>query len=426
MANKNVFVIGRDDLNFAKLKSLERGSEYRFHAVLDFEQVQGQRALPVIEILRRTDAEISAFKGSIDAIISLWDFPVSCLLPILCERFKVCSPSLTSVIKCHHKYWSRLEQSKAVPECTPRFARVDPCDDHALDKIKLDFPFWLKPVKAFRSQLAFKIEDARAFNEAIRIIREKIPRFAEPFDFFLEQLSMPDEVAGTHGGFCVAEAMLSGRQGALEGFVHDGEAHVYGVIESVKEQGRNPFSRFQYPSTLPATIQRRAGEIASKAVLAIGLDHSPFNVEFFYDEARDQILLLEINPRISLSNSDMFEKVDGLPNQKIMVEAALGRRPAFPHGEGAFTCAGKFFLRRYEDALVTAVPDTPEIERIEQQIPGTIIKLGVSPGVRLSELQDQDSYSFELADIYVGGQSQEEMVRNYHKCAQALRFEFAE
>jgi biotin carboxylase len=426
MSAKNIFVIGRDDLNFAKLESLARAGDYRFHAVLDFEQVQGEHALPVHEILRRAEAEIAAFKGRVDAIISLWDFPVSCLLPILCERFGVPTPPLESVIKCHHKYWSRLEQQRVAPGSTPRFATVDPFDDRTLDKIELDFPFWLKPIKAFRSQLAFKIVDAGAFEQAIQVIREKIPRFAEPFDFFLQRLSMPAEVAGVHGGFCIAEEVLAGRQGALEGYVYQGEAEVYGVIESVKEPGRSPFSRFQYPSTLPTSVQERAGEIAKQVVLAIGLDPSPFNVEFFYHEEQDRISLLEINPRISLSNSDMFEKVDGLPNQKIMVEAALGRRPQFPHREGPFGYAGKFFLRKYEDACVTAVPSRAEIKRIEGQVPGSMIKVGVSERVRLSELQDQDSYSFELADIYVGGASVDEMEKNYRKCAKALKFSFSE
>lgn len=168
-----------------------------------------------------------------------------------------------------------------VPDCTPRFAKVDPFDDRPLAKIELEFPFWLKPVKAYRSQLAFKIHNEREFDDSLRIIREKIGRFAEPLDFFLERLTLPDDMAGVHGGFCIAEEVLTGRQGALEGFMCDGEAEVYGFIDSIKEESQNPFSSFQHPSTLPQPAQRAVADVALAAVRAIGLEHSPFNVEFF-------------------------------------------------------------------------------------------------------------------------------------------------
>lgn len=422
---KNIFVIGRDHLNLEKLKSLEGVEHCRFHPVLEFEEVQGEEAYPVEAILNRAGHEVESFTGSVDAIVSLWDFPVGCLLPILCGRFNLTTPSLKSVITCHHKYWSRVEQHKAVPQSTPRFCKVDPFDDNALSDIDIDFPFWLKPVKAFRSQLGFKVSDEGGFNDSIAIVRDKISRFAKPFDFFLERVCMPDDVAGVDGRFCIAEEIISGSQHALEGYVYRGQACVYGMIDSVKDKGRNPFSRFQYPSTLPQGIQQRAGEIAKAAIRAIGLDNSAFNIEFFYDEDQDRVYLLEINPRISLSNSDLFEKVDGRPNQKIMVDLALGQKPDFPHRLGRFKFAAKFMLRKYEDAVVTKIPDVKDLKKIREQIPGTLIELEVEEGDRLSELGDQDSYSYELADIFIGGESEQELMNNYERCVDALHFGFS-
>ncbi len=219
MPRKNVFPIARDCLNLAKLKSLERFGDYRIHPVLDFKDVQGEH--PPAD---HGDPEPG---GTGDRFVfghqgchhHVWDFPVSCLLPILCDRFGVPSPSLESVIKCYHKYWSRIVQRKVAPECTPKFSKVDLNDDQALSKIELDLPFWLKPVKAFRSQLAFKINDERDFHGSTGIIREKIPRFSKPFDFFLERVATPNEIASAHGGFCIAEEVIEGRQGALEGYV---------------------------------------------------------------------------------------------------------------------------------------------------------------------------------------------------------------
>ena len=64
------------------------------------------------------------FDGRIDAIVGYWDFPVSTLVPILGERYGIRSTSLESVVKCEHKYWSRLEQQKVIDR-HPRFGRVD-------------------------------------------------------------------------------------------------------------------------------------------------------------------------------------------------------------------------------------------------------------------------------------------------------------
>jgi hypothetical protein len=47
----------------------------------------------------------------------------------------------------------------------------------------------------------------------------------------------------------------------------------------------------------------------------------------------------------------------------------------------------------------------------------------VQKGMHLSELYGQDSYSFELANIYLGARNQEELLENYHDCLSNLTFE---
>jgi len=42
------------------------------------------------------------------------DFPVSTMLPLICKEFGTRSPSLESLLKCEHKYWSRVEQKKVI------------------------------------------------------------------------------------------------------------------------------------------------------------------------------------------------------------------------------------------------------------------------------------------------------------------------
>jgi len=133
---------------------------------------------PLHELLPKATAQLEAFSGSIDAIVTYWDFPSSTILPILRRRFGLPGTSLEAVLKCEHKYWSRLEQARVAPEHVPRFCALDPFADDPLATIPLAFPFWIKPVKAHSSHLGFKIRDRAEFDRAIGAIRGGIHRLA--------------------------------------------------------------------------------------------------------------------------------------------------------------------------------------------------------------------------------------------------------
>ncbi len=47
----------------------------------------------------------------------------------------------------------------------------------------------------------------------------------------------------------------------------------------------------------------------------------------------------------------------------------------------------------------------------------------VAEGMRLSQLLDRDSYSYQLAVIYTAGRARRELLDNYEKCVQALDFD---
>jgi hypothetical protein len=51
------------------------------------------------------------------------------------------------------------------------------------------------------------------------------------------------------------------------------------------------------------------------------------------------------------------------------------------------------------------------------------VALNVSIGQRLSELLEQDSYSYELADVFIGAQDEDELLRKYERCLEILTFE---
>jgi biotin carboxylase len=425
---KNIFVVGMDDFNHRQLTDLRHAQDYIFHSLGSHQEIKSQERFDIAGYLERAAAVLAMFDGRVDAIVGFWDFPVSTMLPILRRQAGLPGPTLEAVLKCEHKYWSRIVQQAVVPETVPSFCAVDPFAEDAVARCPLDYPFWLKPVKSASSHLGFRVHNEKEFRRSLAAIRAGIDHFAVPFNHILDMAELPPEIALVDGRHCIAESIISsGRQCTLEGYVLDGEVQIYGVVDSVREgRHRSSFARYQYPSILPRPVQQRMVDAATRVLRHIGYDHSPFNAEFYWDSRHRRIRLLEINTRISKSHTPLFKLVDGEYNHAVMIDVALGQRPDFPRRAGRYRVAAKFMLRRTRDGVARSVPGLQQIEAVRRRFPGTEIQLAVNPGMRLSELREQDSYSYEVAVIFMGAASQTELLANYRQVVEMLAFEFVD
>lgn len=422
---KNIFVMGLNDFNRALLQTIRGAEQYRFHTLLENSEVEEPEVYRVEPLLEKARKQLRAFPGSIDAIIGYIDMPVGFMVPILCREFALPTASLESVLVCQHKYWSRLEQSRVLHDHVPAFDLVDPFATDPFRGIKLDYPFWLKPVKSAGSYLGYRIHNRKEFDTRIQTIRENIRRLSEPFNQVLEYATLPDEAADVDFSHCIAEQIVTGRQCTLEGYVYEGQFNVFGAIDSIRHSNNSTFARYEYPSRLPKQIVDRMADLVRHFLAHIGFDNSPFNVEFFWDEARDRIWLLEVNTRISQSHSFMFAMVDGASNHQAMVEVGLDQPPAMPHREGDYRYAAKFFYRKFEDAVVEHAPTPEKVRKIQERIPGTLIKVNVRTGLKLQHLREQDSYSYDIAWIFVAGQTRKNLRARYRECVEALDIRFS-
>ena len=163
--------------------------------------------------------------------------------------------------------------------------------------------------------------------------------------------------------------------------------------------------------------------ITQTVISHIGYDNAPFNIEYFWDKETDRLWLLEINTRISESHCYLFEQVDGVSHHQVAVELAVGRNPIFPFRQGKYNCAAKIFLREWEDAYVEAVPPESVVQSIEQElVPDSKIFIVAQEGKRLSELMDQDSYSYRLALLFVAGTDKQD-IENKRKLIESTLYE---
>lgn len=425
MSTAHIFALGLTDMLREELQTVRGAEDYQFHDLLDRETLVERTDIPFETLLDMARTQLREFDGTVDAIITHWDFPTSLLGPLLAAELGIPAPSLESLVKTEHKFWSRLQQRECIPECVPAFSAFDPFDDDALASIDVPFPFWVKPVKAHSSALGFEVHDEEDFRSAVAEIRENIDEVGGRFDEVLERLDLPPEIADAPGTTCLAEQFVSGVQAAPEGCMFRGEFRVHGVVDMYKDDAGTSFERLDYPAgSVPEQVQRRMIDLTERYLRHVGFDDGCFNSEFMWDRAADQLWLIEVNTRISQSHSDLFAKVDGASNHEVAIGVALGLPPGTPRGKGPFEVAAQCMVFHDDDAVVARVPTEEELTALAEELADARIRLMVQEGDRLSEGPHQDSYRYITAQAYIGAASREELAEKHRTLTSRLRFEF--
>ena len=423
-AKKTIFTVGVAEYNLDLIRAIPGASDWELVPALKKKDVQPPHGrIDFDELYDKAKTIIEDHGGKPDAIIGDLDFPVTALVALLNRAYGLPGATPEAVARCEHKYWMRLIQEKTFPGEVPGFKPVNPFEPEKAAREGLDFPYWLKPVKGHSSVLGFMVEDEGDLNEALHACRQKIHLIGQPFNAFLDKLEDTGEIGDVDGNYAVAEELISAKdQFTLEGYVWQGEPKIYAAVES-RRTGRHgsTFYCFQYPARLSDEVLERATEISKTMLKALDYDGSPFNIEFFHDPETGALHLLEIKARISKSHSPLFRMVDGVTQHKVAIDLALGREPDMPDGEGKDALAGKFILRSFEaDGIVKRVPDAEEIAALERVLPDIDAKVLVEKDTRLSDLFYQESYSYELVDVFLGGSDQEMLEDAYRRAIDSL------
>jgi len=417
---RNILVICPTHRDHRELPLLSPpGTTYLFHdyASTSLEELIGKAsfdgdvaACPLVEI----DRILAKIDGvEIAAVISTDDYPGSALAAALAERLRLPGPDPEVVLVSQHKYLSRVAQAELVPDAVPPFALIDVVDDAVLPD-GLSFPLFVKPVKSFFSIGAEKVA-------SIAELAAALPRWARLDQFFLPLERMLERYAGTGIGTkrLIAEGLLKGEQVTVEGYVHGGEVGIMGVVDSIMFPGTLAFSRFDYPSSLPESVQARMAEIATTLMRGLGFDNGLFNIEMMYDADADRISIIEINPRMASQFADLYEKVDGTSSYAVLLAIAQGDAPAFTRRQGRHRFAASFVLRTFEDCQVAALPTEAELEQLAPLYPDIRVELHATVGRKLSdELQDGHSYRYGIVNL--GGRDRAELLDQFEACRETL------
>jgi biotin carboxylase len=375
-------------------------------------------------------AEARRRRGAVDGVFSSSDYPGAAAAAALAADLGLPGPTPRAVLTAAHKCLARRTQKEAVPEAVPPFALVEP-EDPATWEHGLGYPCFAKPVKGSFSVFARRIggpDELAALLTAPEVLQYR-KQFLQMFDDLLRRFGIAERGRGF-----LCEGLLAGAQATVEGWCGAaGRSGVLGIVDSTFEPGTRSFTRFDYPSRLPAEVQQRMGALALRVAGALGLEHTLFNVELVWDPATGRIGIIEINPRICGQFADLYHKVDGTHGYGVAFDLATGRAPRLRQREGRFAAAASFPLRAFEPARVRRVPDAERLAALAREDPDTLVWIECQSGERLldpgageaerDETDHEDGASHRYAVINLGGDSREHLAARLERLRADLGLE---
>lgn len=353
----------------------------------------------------------------IEGVLSSEDYPGSIFASILTQQHNFIGPSIESILTCQHKYYSRIHQQQIVPEATPPFQLLNFTHYHETE-LTLNFPVFLKPVKSYFSVFANKASTHAEIRALLKT--SQLPSdFLKQFDWFVDRHT----TFKLNTNYLLAEEHLSGIQVTYEGLVHNGECATVGIVDSIMYPNTICFERFEYPSSLPPSVQLRMADIANQFMRGIGFDNGLFNIEFMYNPTNNTIHIIEVNPRLVSQFADLYEKVDGSSNYDHKLNIITRHKPIMHTQRGLHKVATGFVLRTFEDKRVTHTPTQQEQENFYSVFPDGRFYNFTQTGNLLSDTF-QDGKSFRYALIHLGARDKQELIEKFEYAKQLLPYTF--
>ncbi len=278
---------------------------------------------------------------------------------MLAERMGWPGTPVNAVLACQHKLYAREVLDRVCPEANIPFARLDAAYGGPVPQ-DLQYPLFVKPVKAAFSVLAKTVNNTQELHEHTRFRRRElwvIRHLVEPFERVIRD-RLPE--AGTAHSLML-EAPVDAPQYCLDGYVRLGQTVVLGTVGVRTYPGTQAFMGFDYPSNLDEGVQAQAAEVARKFLAAIGFTHGGFNMEFFVEPRTRQVKVIEFNPRMASQFSDLYRRVDGVDLHAIALALSHGQDPkTLPRLAPTAALASSFVYRLFD---ATKRPHHPTVEQ---------------------------------------------------------------
>ena len=333
---------------------------------------------------------------------------------MVAEKLRLPGTPVEAVLACQHKLYAREVLERIAPEANAPFRRLEAAYDADIPE-GLDYPTFVKPVKAAFSVLAAKVHSRRALFEHTRFSRQElwvIRHLVEPFEKVVRN-RLPE--AGTAHSLMLEEC-LRGPQYCLDGYCFDGSFRRLGFVDAIMYPGTDAFMRWDYPSRLPERLQRQAETIAARFLREVGFNHGFFNMEIVVDERSGQLKVVEFNPRMAAQFSDLYARVDGLRLHEMAMALSHGIDPAtLPTAEPTAACASSFVYRSFDPTALVPMPTTSQQRALNAAFPdGLLLQFPKLTSQIQRDFKWLGSYRYGI--LHLGGHDPADLRR---RCEQA-------
>ncbi len=338
---------------------------------------------------------------------------------MLAEKLGLPGTPLTGLLTAQHKYLARQIHRKALPDHVPEFCGFR-YDADVAKAITIDYPVFVKPVKAAFSVLAKRCRDEAELRAHLEFrVWEKfiIKRLTWPF----RRVSVKHIDCEIDADCFIAESCVDNAlQVCVDGYARNGEVHILGTVDSVMYPGTNAFMRFEYPSQLAAQHVEKLEAVAKRAVESVGFTHGLFNVELFLHPQTNRITIIEINPRMAGQFSDLYERVDGKSLWSLELDLALGKTPIWPRRQGTFGSSASFVFREFGDAIKQP-PPAHQQAWLTNTYPDARLFLDIKHSTsRARETKWLGTYRYAL--VHMGGSDHHDLMARFANVCEHLDF----
>ena len=338
---------------------------------------------------------------------------------LLAERMGWPGSPVNAIIACQHKWHARQVLQQVAPEANVPFELLDAAYGAPVPQ-GLTYPMFVKPVKAAFSVLARQVDSHADLHRHTRFGAWElwvIRKLVEPFERMAHQRLVPT-LPTAHR--LMLEAPVQADQFNLDGYVFNGQCHALGVVDALMYPGTQAFMRFQLPTRLPQAVQDRALDVARRFLQAVGFTHGLFNMEFFYNDATDELKVIEFNPRMASQFSDMYRQVTGVCLHELSLALAQGQDPAtlLRHLPTA-GAAASFVHRVFEPHQPVTMPAAGQLAAFQTAHPqGLVLPFPKSVGSIARDFKWLGSYRYGI--VHLAGATVDDMLECYRTACQLL------
>src|SRR5688572_1259981 len=410
MARKRILVIFPKEWD---REEFARGdyADYEFvYAGFDLFRFPSNARLLTFDAPAVVERLVRRWRGRIDGVFSNNEYFGALIAAAVAERLGLPGTPPRVMVTAQHKYYARLEQRRIVPEAVPEFS-VFPFDVREPSAIGLSYPLYVKPVRATFSVLVRRVENFAQLQRHLQFswLEEfLIRKLVKPFNDLMPRYS--DFTIDAH--HLIAERPVAGQEVNVDGFVRDGEVHFIGLCDAVMFPGTDQFERFVYPSRVPPAVEERMRALAARLLQGMGYRHGFFNLEMIWDPASDQLMLIELNPRLASQLAGLYRRVDGINPHRMLLELCTGAAPRALRVPTGCSIAASLVSRRFDGLPLEREPSAADVARVRRRFPDAAVMLYLKRGQALErEMKWLGSYRYAVVNM--GGASEEILNHRY-------------